>query len=233
MDAVTLRRTWNEFFEARQHALVPSASLIPTHPTAPMFTNSGMMQFVPYFLGEEPVPFDPPRASSIQKCVRAGRQAQRHRRDRPHPPPPHLLRDARQLELRRVLPSSRPSSGPGSSCWRPGSTATASGPPSTSPTTPPRRSGTRRSGSRWSGSSASTRTTSGRWARPAPAARARRSTTTAAPSGARRAGRPTAAATATSSSGTSCSCATSATPTGRSARCRPRTSTPAPGSSAG
>jgi alanyl-tRNA synthetase len=70
MDAVTLRRTWNEFFEARQHALVPSAGLIPTHPTAPMFTNSGMMQFVPYFLGEEPVPYDPPRASSIQKCVR-------------------------------------------------------------------------------------------------------------------------------------------------------------------
>ncbi|MFL6204011.1 MAG: alanine--tRNA ligase [Acidimicrobiales bacterium] len=70
MDAVTLRRTWNEFFEARQHTIVPSAGLIPTHPTAPMFTNSGMMQFVPYFLGEEPVPFDPPRASSIQKCVR-------------------------------------------------------------------------------------------------------------------------------------------------------------------
>ena len=70
MDGVTLRRIWNEFFEARQHALVPSSSLIPTHPTAPMFTNSGMMQFVPYFLGEEPVPFDPPRASSIQKCVR-------------------------------------------------------------------------------------------------------------------------------------------------------------------
>ena len=70
MEADTLRRTWNEFFGARQHALVPSASLIPTHPTAPMFTNSGMMQFVPYFLGEEPVPFDPPRAASIQKCVR-------------------------------------------------------------------------------------------------------------------------------------------------------------------
>jgi alanyl-tRNA synthetase len=70
MDAVTLRRLWNEFFTERQHALVPSASLIPTHPTAPMFTNSGMMQFVPYFLGEEPVPYDPPRAASIQKCVR-------------------------------------------------------------------------------------------------------------------------------------------------------------------
>jgi len=37
-----------------------------------MFTNSGMMPFVPYFIGEEPVPFRPPRASSIQTCVRAG-----------------------------------------------------------------------------------------------------------------------------------------------------------------
>ena len=37
-----------------------------------MFTNSGMMQFVPYFLGEERVPYDPPRAASVQKCVRAG-----------------------------------------------------------------------------------------------------------------------------------------------------------------
>ena len=67
-----LRRAWNEFFAARQHTLVPSAGLIPTHPSAPMFTNSGMMQFVPYFLGEEPAPFDPPRAASVQRCVRAG-----------------------------------------------------------------------------------------------------------------------------------------------------------------
>jgi len=52
--------------------VVPSAGLIPHHPSAPMFTNSGMMQFVPYFLGEEPAPFDPPRALSVQKCVRLG-----------------------------------------------------------------------------------------------------------------------------------------------------------------
>jgi alanyl-tRNA synthetase len=70
MDGNELRRAWNEFFAARGHTLVPSAGLIPHHPTAPMFTNSGMMQFVPYFLGEEPVPFRPPRAASIQKCVR-------------------------------------------------------------------------------------------------------------------------------------------------------------------
>jgi alanyl-tRNA synthetase len=72
MDANGLRRAWNEFFAARQHTLLPSASLIPTHPTAPMFTNSGMMQFVPVFLGEEPATFDPPRAATVQKCVRAG-----------------------------------------------------------------------------------------------------------------------------------------------------------------
>src|SRR5918998_4539190 len=67
-----LRRAWTDFFVARQHTAVPSGSLIPTHPSAPMFTNSGMMPFVPYFLGEEAVPYDPPRATSVQKCVRAG-----------------------------------------------------------------------------------------------------------------------------------------------------------------
>src|SRR3546814_15822491 len=37
-----------------------------------MFVNSGMMPFVPYFLGEEVPPYDPPRATSVQRCVRAG-----------------------------------------------------------------------------------------------------------------------------------------------------------------
>src|SRR5918994_1280070 len=67
-----LRQAWDDFFVARGHTVVPSASLIPTHPSAPMFTNSGMMPFVPIFLGEEQVPFSPPRAVSIQACVRAG-----------------------------------------------------------------------------------------------------------------------------------------------------------------
>jgi alanyl-tRNA synthetase len=67
-----LRRAWTDFFAARQHTVAPSGSLIPTHPSAPMFTNSGMMPFVPYFLGEEAVPFTPPRAVSVQRCVRAG-----------------------------------------------------------------------------------------------------------------------------------------------------------------
>ncbi len=72
MRATELRRAYTEFFTARDHTAVPSSSLIPTHPSAPMFTNSGMMPFVPYFLAEEPVPFHPARAVSVQKCVRAG-----------------------------------------------------------------------------------------------------------------------------------------------------------------
>ena len=72
MDAHELRRAWTDFWTARDHTDVESAGLIPHHPSAPMFTNSGMMPFVPYFVGEEQVPFVPPRASSIQRCVRAG-----------------------------------------------------------------------------------------------------------------------------------------------------------------
>jgi len=72
VEAQELRRVWRRFFEEKQHTFVASAGLIPHHPTAPMFTNSGMMQFVPYFLGEETPPFHPRRAASVQKCMRAG-----------------------------------------------------------------------------------------------------------------------------------------------------------------
>ena len=101
--ASDLRRAWTDFFAARQHTIVPSGSLIPTHPSAPMFTNSGMMPFVPYFLGEEPVPYRP-AARRVGAALRAGgRQAQRPRRHRAVAPPPQLLRDAGQLQLRRLL----------------------------------------------------------------------------------------------------------------------------------
>jgi alanyl-tRNA synthetase len=70
--AAELRQVWRDYWAGKGHTLVGSSSLIPTHPSAPMFTNAGMIQFVPYFLGEERPPFTPPRATSIQKCVRAG-----------------------------------------------------------------------------------------------------------------------------------------------------------------
>ncbi len=68
MDANTVRRAFTQFFVERGHTSVPSAGLIPHHALAPLFTNAGMNQFIPYFLGEERPPF--PRATSVQKCVR-------------------------------------------------------------------------------------------------------------------------------------------------------------------
>jgi alanyl-tRNA synthetase len=67
MDADRLRRTFTDFFVARDHTLRPSASVIPNDPTL-LLTNAGMVPFKPYFLGEEPAPFK--RAVSVQKCVR-------------------------------------------------------------------------------------------------------------------------------------------------------------------
>jgi alanyl-tRNA synthetase len=69
MNADELRRAFTGFFVERGHTLVPSMGLIPHHPAAPMFANAGMNQFLPIILGEEPVP-DPPRATSVQKCLR-------------------------------------------------------------------------------------------------------------------------------------------------------------------
>ena len=95
-----LRAAFLDFFAQRGHTPVPSSSLIP-HDDTLLFTNAGMVPFKPYFVGDETPPY--PRATSIQKCVRAGRQAQRPRGRRPHQPPLHVLRDARQLQLRRLL----------------------------------------------------------------------------------------------------------------------------------
>ena len=64
-----LRAAFCDFFVARGHVVVPSASLIP-HDTTLLFTNAGMVPFKPYFVGDESPPW--PRVTSVQKCVRAG-----------------------------------------------------------------------------------------------------------------------------------------------------------------
>jgi alanyl-tRNA synthetase len=64
-----LRRAFTNFFDERGHTVVPSASLIP-HDRTLLFTVAGMVPFKPYFVGEETPPYK--RATSIQKCVRAG-----------------------------------------------------------------------------------------------------------------------------------------------------------------
>ena len=69
MDSNTIRDRFLAFFEERDHTRVPSSSLVPNDPNL-LFTNAGMNQFKPYFLGEQTPPHK--RAVSVQKCMRAG-----------------------------------------------------------------------------------------------------------------------------------------------------------------
>lgn len=71
MTSREIRQSFLDFFAEKQHTIVPSASLMPTSPNL-LFTNAGMNQFIPYFLGTDAAPFGPPRAADTQKCIRAG-----------------------------------------------------------------------------------------------------------------------------------------------------------------
>lgn len=71
MTAAQIRQSFLDFFHEKQHTIVPSASLLPQSPGL-LFTNAGMNQFVPYFLGVWTPPWKPARATDTQKCIRAG-----------------------------------------------------------------------------------------------------------------------------------------------------------------
>jgi alanyl-tRNA synthetase len=71
MTGAEIRRSFLDFFREKQHTIVPSSSLLPESPNL-LFTNAGMNQFVPIFLGEVKCPYVPPRAADTQKCIRAG-----------------------------------------------------------------------------------------------------------------------------------------------------------------
>ena len=71
MTSRDIRQSFLDFFAEKGHSIVPSASLMPTSPNL-LFTNAGMNPFIPYFLGTEAAPYDPPRAADTQKCIRAG-----------------------------------------------------------------------------------------------------------------------------------------------------------------
>lgn len=61
----------NYFKEKHDHTIIESSSLVPDNPTV-LLTTAGMLQFVPYFLGMETPKFSPARATTCQKCARAG-----------------------------------------------------------------------------------------------------------------------------------------------------------------
>ncbi|MDH4090116.1 MAG: alanine--tRNA ligase [Cyclobacteriaceae bacterium] len=68
MDAATIRQKFLDFFASKGHTIVPSAPLVLKNDPSLLFTNSGMVQFKDYFLGNAT-----PRSSRIadtQKCLR-------------------------------------------------------------------------------------------------------------------------------------------------------------------
>ncbi|NUQ49906.1 MAG: alanine--tRNA ligase, partial [Phycisphaerae bacterium] len=73
--AADIRREFLEFFRARQHALVPPSPVVPHDDPTLLFTNAGMNQFKPLFLGaaDRSSAFGRlRRAANSQPCIRAG-----------------------------------------------------------------------------------------------------------------------------------------------------------------
>ena len=80
MTSAQIRQSFLDFFREKQHSIVPSSSLMPDSPNL-LFTNAGMNQFVPIFLGEKKADVTKwggaiagadTRAADTQKCIRAG-----------------------------------------------------------------------------------------------------------------------------------------------------------------
>jgi alanyl-tRNA synthetase len=80
MTSAEIRQSFLDFFARQGHTIVPSASLMPDSPGL-LFTNAGMNQFVPIFLGDRAPdvakwagvrPSKDTRAADTQKCIRAG-----------------------------------------------------------------------------------------------------------------------------------------------------------------
>jgi alanyl-tRNA synthetase len=69
MHSNEVRQSFLDFFSRHGHKIVKSASLLPDTPNL-LFTNAGMNQFVPFFLGQaQPTCL---RVADTQKCIRAG-----------------------------------------------------------------------------------------------------------------------------------------------------------------
>lgn len=70
MKSLEIRKRFFDFFIKNKHEKIDSSSLIPAQDPTLLFTNAGMNQFKDLFLGNEKRSYR--RATTIQKCVRAG-----------------------------------------------------------------------------------------------------------------------------------------------------------------
>lgn len=68
MKANEIRKSFLDFFQSKQHLIVPSAPIVVKNDPTLMFTNAGMNQFKDVFLGNNPR--KAPRVTDIQKCLR-------------------------------------------------------------------------------------------------------------------------------------------------------------------
>ena len=68
MDSSTIRQKFLDFFKSKGHQIVPSAPLVLKNDPTLLFTNSGMVQFKDYFLGNTVPPNK--RIADTQKCLR-------------------------------------------------------------------------------------------------------------------------------------------------------------------
>ncbi len=68
MNSATIRRKFLEFFASKGHQIVPSAPLVLKNDPTLLFTNSGMVQFKDYFLGNSRPTYE--RIADTQKCLR-------------------------------------------------------------------------------------------------------------------------------------------------------------------
>lgn len=68
MTSSHIRQSFLEYFEQRNHSIVPSSSLVPIDDQTLLFTNAGMNQFKDTFLEKEQRPYQ--RATTSQKCMR-------------------------------------------------------------------------------------------------------------------------------------------------------------------
>jgi len=65
-----IRQEFLDFFRGKEHAIVPSAPVVPHEDPTLLFTNAGMNQFKDVFLGTGNRSYR--RAADTQKCIRAG-----------------------------------------------------------------------------------------------------------------------------------------------------------------